>query len=288
MKVLVTGATGQLGREARLAFDARGDEVIAIGRGDVDFADTDRVAEAVAACRADWVINCAAYTQVDTAEDEPEQACRVNRDGARAVADGARAGHSRLLHVSTDFVFGGGDRAVPYDDDAAGAPLGVYGRSKWEGEQAVRTGLPNALILRTAWVYGTHGNNFVKTMLRLMAEREELRVVDDQLGTPTWTADIVAAMQALIDQDRDGTWNFTNEGVASWFDFAHAIITNAGRLGHPRRVQRLLPIPSHEYPCTARRPNYSVLSKTKIRGVLGYEIPHWRDSLRRMLAEMSQ
>ncbi len=160
----------------------------------------------------------------------------MNRDGARAVAEGAKQGNSRLLHVSTDFIFAG-DRSLPYTEADTGTPISVYGQSKWEGEQAVRELMPEALIVRTAWVYGVHGNNFVKTMLRLMAEREEIRVVDDQIGTPSWTADIVTAMRTLIDKDVSGTWNFTNEGVTSWFDFAHEIISIAAQLGHRQEGQ---------------------------------------------------
>lgn len=286
MKIVITGAGGQLGKEARLGFAAQRHEVIAVGRAELDYSAPDTVAEAIAAYNADWIINCAAYTQVDKAEDEAELAFRVNRDSARAVAEGARYSGSRLLHVSTDFIFAG-DRSLPYGDDDTGRPLGVYGQSKWEGEQAVRELMPDALIVRTAWVYGVHGNNFVKTMLRLMAEREEIRVVDDQVGTPSWTADIVVAMRTLVEKNLSGTWNFTNEGVASWFDFAHAIIAKAAQLGHVKQVKRLLPIPGSEYPSTAKRPNYSVLDKQKIRRVLGYQIPHWRDSLHSMLAEMS-
>ena len=287
MRILITGAGGQLGKEAQLAFAANGDEVIAVGRAQLDLSVPATVADAIAAYHADWVINCAAYTQVDKAEAEAELAFRVNRDSARAVAQGAKKSRSRLLHLSTDFIFAG-DQSVPYAEAAAGGPLGVYGQSKWEGEQAVRELMPEALIVRTAWVYGQHGNNFVKTILRLMAEREEIRVVDDQVGTPSWTTDIVTAMRTLIDKDLSGTWHFTNEGVASWFDFAHATIAMATRLGHAKRVRRLLPIPSSAYPTAAKRPHYSVLSKEKIRPVLGYEIPHWRDSLHSMLAAMSQ
>jgi len=286
VRVLITGARGQLGKEARLGFAAKGDEVVAVGRAELDLAAPHAVADAVAAYKADWVINCAAYTQVDKAEEEAELAFRVNRDGARAVAEGAKQGNSRLLHVSTDFIFAG-DRSLPYGETDAGRPLSVYGQSKWEGEQAVRELMPEALIIRTAWVYGAHGNNFVKTMLRLMAERDEIRVVDDQVGTPSWTADIVTAMRTLIEKDVSGTWNFTNEGVTSWFDFAHEIIAIAAQRGRSKKVRRLLPIPSSEYPCAAKRPNYSVLDKQKIRPVLGYDIPHWRDSLHSMLADMT-
>lgn len=285
MRVLITGANGQLGKEVQLVFAANGDEVIATGRSEIDLAASRGIADVVAGYNADWVINCAAYTQVDRAETEPELAFRVNRDGARAVAEGAAKSGGRVLHLSTDFIFAG-DRPIPYAETDAGDPRSVYGRSKWEGEQAVREIMPGALIVRTAWVYGRHGNNFVKTMLRLMAERDEIRVVDDQVGTPSWTADIAAAMRALVEKDMTGVWNFTNEGVASWFDFAHEIISIATQLGHPRKVARVLPIPTSEYPCAARRPAYSVLNKEKIRQVLDYEIPHWRDSLSGMLAGM--
>lgn len=285
VKVLVVGAGGQLGTQTRLAFTAKGNEVVTICRSGLDLSAPHLVADAVAACEADWVINCAGYTQVDKAEEETELAFRINRDGVRAIAEGARKSKSRLLHISTDFVFAG-DRSSPYQESDLGVPLSVYGQSKWEGEQAVRALMPEALIIRTGWIYGVNGGNFVKTMLRLMAQREEIRVVDDQIGTPSWTADIVMAMHTLIEKDMVGTWHFSNEGVASWFDFSHEIISIAAQLGCRRKVERLLPISSREYPSAARRPGYSVLSKEKIRPVLGYDIPHWRDSLHNMLSEL--
>jgi len=284
MKILVTGARGQLGREAVLAFTAEGYEVTGIGREELDLADADGLADSIAAYQADWVINCAAYTQVDLAEEEPELAFAVNRDAARAVAQGAQQNHSRLLHISTDFIFGG-DQATPYREEDKGDAPSIYGRSKWEGEMAVKAVMPQALILRTAWVYGMHGNNFVKTMLRLMAERDELKVVDDQIGTPSWTGDIVRAMQALIENDATGIYHFTNEGVASWYDLAYEILSVASSLGYPVQTKQLHPIPSSEWPCAAQRPAYSVLGKEKIRKALGYDIPHWRQSLHRMLKE---
>ncbi len=282
MKILVTGARGQLGREAVLAFTAQGHDVTGIDQAELNLAGSSDVADAIAAYKADWIINCAAYTQVDRAEEEAELAFAVNRDAARAVAQGARQSHSRLLHVSTDFIFGG-KQATPYREDDKGDALSVYGQSKWEGEQAVMAALPQALILRTAWVYGAHGNNFAKTMLRLMAERDEIKVVDDQIGTPTWTADIVRAMQALMESNADGTYHFTNEGVASWYDLADEILSAAPALGYPVKVQRILPIPGSQWPCAAQRPAYSVLGKEKIRQLLTYNIPHWRQSLHSML-----
>ena len=286
MKILVTGARGQLGREAELAFTAQGHEVTGIDQQQLDLAGGGDIAAAIAAYRADWIINCAAYTQVDKAEEQAELAFAVNRDAARAVARGAQQSGSRLLHVSTDFIFGG-RQVTPYREDAEGDALSVYGQSKWEGEQAVRAVLPQALIVRTAWVYGVHGNNFVKTILRLAAEREELRVVDDQIGTPTWTGDIVRAMQALIDHQAEGVHHVTNEGVASWYDFAQSIIEQAGARALPLTTTRVVPIPTVDYPTPARRPTYSVLDKTRTRALLDYAIPHWRTSLATMLDQLT-
>jgi len=286
MRYLVTGAAGQLGRETVLALQAAGEDVIGIDRQELDFSQPDQVAEGIAAHRADWVINCAAYTHVDKAEQEQELAFRVNRDSAKAVAEGVASYGGRLLHVSTDFIFGG-EQSHPYAEDDPAHPVGVYGQSKWEGEQAVQAVMPDAVILRTAWVYGSHGHNFVKTMLRLAAEREELRVVDDQIGTPAWTADITRALLSLIEVDARAVFNFTNEGVASWYDFASEIIAVARDLGFPLKVKKISPIPSVDFPTPATRPAYSVLSKVRIRQVLDYPIPHWRDSLREMMQGLS-
>ena len=285
MKFLVTGATGQLGRETVLALQAAGEDVTGVGRQDIDLARPETVAERIAVQRADWVIHCAAYTQVDRAEEEREQAFQINRDGAEAVAEGVASYGGRLLHVSTDFVFDG-KQSRPYVEEDPAHPLGVYGQSKWEGEQAVRARIPDAIILRTAWVYGRHGHNFVKTMLRLAAERDELRVVDYQIGTPAWTADITRALLALIQAEASGVFNFTNEGVASWYDFASAIIATGRDLGLPLKVKKLSPIPSVDFPTSATRPAYSVLSKVKIRQMLNYPIPHWRASLMAMMQSL--
>ena len=285
MKVLVTGAAGQLGREMVLALQAAGKDVTGIGREELDLLHPEGVADGIRAYGADWVVNCAAYTQVDKAEQQQELAFRVNRDSAQAVAEGVAAYGGRLLHLSTDFIFGG-EQCHPHTEDDPANPLGVYGRYKWEGEQAVQAVMPDALVVRTAWVYGIHGQNFVKTMLRLAAERDELRVVDDQIGTPSWTKDIARALLSLIELDAEGTFNFTNEGVASWYDFASEILAGARKLGFPHRVKTLRPIPSVDFPTPARRPTYSVLSKVKIRQLLDYPIPHWRDSLRTMLQDL--
>ena len=197
MRILVTGSTGQLGFEVLRAFSQSGHEIIAPVRRELDFLNPGQVADRVRRLQADWVINCAAYTQVDRAESEVEQAFVINRDSAAQLA-GAVAGYGgNLLHVSTDFVFDG-KQSRPYREEDDARPLGVYGRSKWEGEQAVRAALPEAIILRTAWVYGVHGHNFVKTILRVAREGKPLRVVNDQLGSPTWARDIAGAICTLV------------------------------------------------------------------------------------------
>ena len=284
MKYLVTGAAGQLGREITKLLEGERNQVVAIDRAELDFSLPEKVTEGIAQEPADWVINCAAYTQVDSAEQERDAAFLVNRDSALAVAEGVKSYGGRLLQISTDFIFDG-RQSTPYREEDKANPLSVYGQSKWEGENALRQAMPDAAILRTAWVYGEYGNNFVKTMLRLAAERQEFGVVDDQVGTPSWTADIARAIRALTAADASGIYHFTNEGVASWYDFACEILNSARELGYPVRTKRVKPIPTSDYPTPATRPAYSVLSKRKIRGLLDYDIPHWRKSLNAMLGQ---
>ncbi len=287
MKILITGAGGQLGHETQLMLQHKGINTIGIGRKDVDFSQPERVAEYIASQHADWVINCAAYTQVDKAEENAELAFRVNRDAAKAVAEGVQSYAGRLLQVSTDFIFDG-KQAHPYREQDSSNPLGIYGQSKWEGEQAVQKILPQAIILRTAWVYGVHGHNFVKTILRLASEREELGIIDEQIGSPSWTFDIAQAMYALIEKERTGIYHFSNEGVASWYDFALAIVEEAQSLGFDLKIGTVNPIPTHAYPTPAIRPACSVLSKEKIRAEINYKIPHWRGSLKTMLQKLRE
>jgi len=288
MKVVVAGTAGQLGTEFTRLLQREGINVTGIARNDLDLAaEPESIAAAISSYRADWVVNCAAYTQVDKAESEADIAYAVNRDAAGAIARGAQQSGARLLQISTDFVFGD-DKGVPYAEKDTAQPLGVYGASKYEGELAVLEECPQAQILRTAWVYGAHGHNFVKTVLRVAAEREELRVVDDQIGTPSWTGDIAHAMFAMINSDAAGVYHFTNEGVASWYDLAREIVEMGKEVGFAIAAQRVLPIPSEEYPTPAKRPHYSVLSKKRIRSLLPEPIPHWRDSIGTMLEELYQ
>ncbi len=285
MKILVTGSTGQLGSEVVRVLKADGMDVTGIGSKDLDFCRPEKVTEWVSRFEADWVVNCAAYTHVDMAEQEPDKAFLINRDATRALADGVKSYQGRLLHLSTDFIFDG-RQSHPYSEEDTPYALGVYGASKLAGEAAVLDVLPEAVVLRTAWVYGAHGNNFVKTMLNFATERDEIRVIDDQLGSPTWTGDIAKAIAVLIHAEAAGIYNFTNEGVASWYDLASEVVTVARQLGYPVQTKYVRPIPACDYKTLATRPVYSVLSKRKIRATLNYHIPHWRESLREMLTQL--
>jgi dTDP-4-dehydrorhamnose reductase len=285
-KVVVTGAGGQLGRE--LVACAPPVEVVALGRDALDIADAGAVLERLAALAPALVINAAAYTAVDRAESEPELARQVNALGPANLARACHTLGARLIHVSTDFVFDG-RASRPYRPDDTTGPLGVYGQSKLEGEQALMEALPGALIVRTGWVYSRHGANFVKTMLRLMAERDALAVVCDQVGTPTWAAGLAAALWRFAAQpELAGIYHWSDAGVCSWYDFAQAIAEEALALGLLPRAIPLRPIPASDYPTPAQRPAYSVLDKGATWQALGVAGEHWRVQLRRMLNELKE
>ena len=267
---LVTGAGGQLGSELRLLL---GEEAVYVGHGELDITDEEAVKAFFAGNSFDFVINCAAYTAVDKAEDDTEAAEKVNSLGPLYLARYGR----RIVQISTDYVFDG-TSCRPYTEKDAPNPVSVYGRTKLAGENAVLAGAECAVVIRTSWLYSSFGANFVKTMRRLGAERESLGVVFDQAGTPTYAADLAAAIVAILPQMTPGMkeiYHYSNEGVTSWYDFAVAIMEES----HLACAVR--PIESSAYPTRAVRPAYSVLNKAKIRQDFGLTIPHWRDGLKR-------
>jgi dTDP-4-dehydrorhamnose reductase len=285
MKILVTGGSGQLGHEVLAQLRDSAHEVIAPPRAELDLLQPERIGTVIDRYCPDQVIHCAAYTAVDRAENEVKAAFTVNRDAAEALATAVAATGGRMLHVSTDFVFDG-KQSRPYREDDATAPLGVYGGSKRAGEQAVLAVLPQAMVLRTAWVYGVHGQNFVKTILRVAGEGKPLRVVDDQLGTPTWAANIARVMVQLIESGASGILHYTDAGQTSWHGFATAILDEAQALGFELKTHEVAPIPTAAYPTAAKRPAYSVLDTGRIERLLSLSIPYWRDSLVQMLKEL--
>ncbi len=287
MKVLVTGANGQLGQDFCDVLRRQNVDFLAPDCDQMDFLQPESIRERVHAAGPQWVVNCAAYTQVDKAEEDGEQAFKINRDAARVLAESAEAVGAAVLQVSTDFVFSG-QHEQPYLETDATDPLGVYGQSKQEGEAAVLKACANSIVLRTAWLYGARGQNFVKTMLRLAGERDELRVVADQIGAPTWTRDLADAMWQLMQKGQTGLFHYCNDGQASWYEFACAIVEEARMLGYPLKVEQVIPITTSEYPTPASRPAYSVLSRTKIQALLDKPIPHWRQSLGLMMKELQQ
>lgn len=259
-----------------------------LARDSLDISDAGQVQAFFATTFPDLVINAAAYTAVDKAESESAQAMAVNCDAAANLAAACAERGARLIHLSTDFVFDG-SASSPYTTDAATAPLGAYGRSKLAGEQAVTGTLPTALVMRTAWVYSAFGANFVKTMLRLMAERPELSVVADQVGTPTWARGLAEALWRAVERPGlAGIHHWTDAGVCSWYDFALAIAEEAVALGLLDSMPLIHPIPASAYPTPAQRPAYSVLDKDSTWRALATEGLHWRVQLRAMLQEMKE
>lgn len=285
MRALILGAGGQVGR-ALAAAAPPGSEAIALGRADCDVGDEAALRSAIRSARPDVVFNAAAYTAVDKAESEPEAARRLNGEAPGLIAAAAREAGARTVHVSTDFVFGGAAEGPRRPQDPP-RPEGVYARTKLEGEGSASAADPEALIVRTAWVYAPAGTNFVNTMLRLMAERDELRVVADQVGTPTWAPSLAAALWRLAGLRAGGIHHFTDSGVASWYDFAVAIAEEAREIGLIEAPARIVPIATADYPTPAKRPAWSVLDKSSTWALLGGAAPHWRVNLRADLRELA-
>jgi dTDP-4-dehydrorhamnose reductase len=276
IKILITGANGQLGSELKAAASLYPQaNFVYTDREELDITSAEAVSDFVKQGDFKYLINCAAYTAVDKAETEKEPAFAINALAAGILAKACSDSGVKFVHVSTDFIFDG-TLARPLLEDDTANPLSVYGATKHEGELKVLANCPDAIILRTAWVYSSYGNNFVKTILRLCKERDSLGIIFDQIGTPTYAKDLALAILAIA-MDKEwvsGVYNYTNEGVASWYDFAIAIRDNAGL------KTRINPIETAQYPTPAVRPKYSVLNKKKFKDTFKLEIPYWRDSLK--------
>ena len=286
-KALICGAGGQLGQELALTCPEHWRHA-SMTRSMLDIADADQVARVLDETAPAWVINAAAFTAVDAAESEPELAHRVNAKGPEVLAQLCIERDIRLLQVSTDFVFDGA-QGSPYAPGDKPKPLGAYGRSKLAGEDAALAAGGRPVILLTGWVYSRHGGNFVKTMLRLMAVRDQLSVVEDQVGTPTWARGLALTCWGLADHgDASGIYHWSDAGACSWYDFAVAIRETALELGLLRQAATLLPIPASQYPTPAQRPAYSVLDKTLTRKTLGHSGDHWTSQLRAMLGDLQR
>lgn len=277
MNILVTGAKGQLGCEMQRLGAVSPNSYIFTDVEELDITNADIVMQAVKEWGVTAIVNCAAYTNVDKAESDEAAAELVNSTAVKNLAVAMKEVGGTLFHVSTDYVFGC-DGNTPRTEDMPLNPLGVYGRTKLHGEQAIAEVGCKALIFRTAWLYSEFGNNFLKTMLRLTAEKEQLNVVFDQVGTPTYAGDLALAIFSIIEagvyEGNEGIYHFSNEGVCSWYDFAVEIANTAGNT-----ACRINPCHSSEFPSPVTRPSYSVLDKTKIKKAFDIDIPHWRDSM---------
>ena len=283
---LVTGADGQLGREMQIASrSSRNRFIFTDIAGEyerLDITDPQAITDSVRENHVNVIVNCAAYTDVDKAETDPETANLLNNIAAGNLADAMKAVNGTLIHISTDYVFQG-DRNIPCREDWPTEPLGVYGKTKLAGEKSIEATGCASIIIRTAWLYSPFGKNFVKTMRDLTSSRESLKVVFDQVGTPTYAGDLAETICRIIENgqlDKTGIYHFSNEGVCSWFDFAKAICEMSGNTCDIR------PCHSDEFPSPVARPHFSVLDKTKIKQTFGIRIPYWTDSLKRCIEEI--
>ena len=282
MNILITGCNGQLGNEIQLLQAQYAQHTwLNTDVNELDITDKAAIERFVEANEIDGIVNCAAYTAVDKAESDPQLARKLNADAPAFLAEAVAKRGGWMVQVSTDYVFNG-TKHTPYVETDESCPNSVYGQTKLEGEQAVSKLCPNTMIIRTAWLYSEFGNNFVKTMIRLGREREQLGVIFDQVGTPTYAHDLAMVIMTAIDSGiKPGVYHFSNEGVTSWYDFTKSIHRLSGI-----NTCQVSPLHTAEYPTPACRPAYSVLDKTKIKDVYGIEIPHWEESLAKCIAKL--
>ena len=287
MNILVTGANGQLGNAMRIASRDSKDRYIFTDVSELDITDAEAVRKVVKDNEVDVIVNCAAYTNVDKAEDDAEFAEILNAKAVRNLADAIKENDGTLIHVSTDYVFGGSHGNTPRTEEEPANPTGIYGLSKLHGEQEIEKSGAKAIILRTAWLYSEVGKNFVKTMLSLTATRPELKVVFDQAGTPTYAQDLADGIYHIIENRKlagnEGVYHYSNEGVCSWYDFTKAIAGIAGNTGCD-----IQPCHSDEFPSKVVRPSYSVLDKTKFKNTFGLKVPYWTDSLKTCINNLKE
>ncbi len=286
-RVLITGADGQLGTELKKT-GPKNFELLALGRDKLDISAVESIADTIGQFKPTVVINAAAYTAVDQAEAEPEEAKQINSLAPGYLAAACRKSRAMLIHISTDFVFDGLGN-TPYKPDSKTSPLGSYGRTKLLGEEKILEELSTALIIRTSWVYSAHGKNFVKTMLRLMQERDTVRVVEDQIGAPTWARGLAEMLWASLSKDNvRGIYHWSDEGICSWYQFAKAIAEEAVKIGLIKRSAQVEPILSKDYKTLATRPGYSVLDCSSTIRDFGISPFPWRAQLKSMLEDLKR
>ena len=283
-KILITGSAGQLGGELRrICINTKYNQFVFCDKSTLDMTDYEKVEDFVVANDIEVIVNCAAYTNVDSAEDMLEEAELLNYGAVQNLASISLKHNIKIIHISTDYVFGG-DQSRPYTEDSCVNPLNVYGRSKYRGEKSLMDINSDNIVIRTSWFYSEFGNNFVKTIIRLANERESINVVTDQIGSPTYASDLAELILFILEsrkyKDMSGVYHYSNEGVASWYDFAIAIVDLA------KLECDINPVFSDEYDAKARRPLYSVLDKRKIKKELNISIPHWRNSLRKLIKRL--
>lgn len=284
MNVLVTGANGQLDNEMRLMAQNSSYHYIFTDVEELDITDFNAILQTVKEKEIQIIVNCAAYTNVDKAENDFDIANALNNIAVGRLANVAKAQNATLIHISTDYVFNGNNH-IPYTEDDITDPIGVYGKTKLAGEETIKKVGCNYIILRTAWLYSKWGNNFVKTMQKLTLEKDSLSVIFDQIGSPTYAKDLAHAISLIIERNmlnQQGIYHYSNEGVCSWFDFAKEICELSGHNCN------ITPIHSQEYPSKVTRPHYSVLDKTKFKETFGIPVPYWKDSLKKCINELKE